>query len=172
MLFSFVFLQVMEVSYDLCDIRNNPLLCLSKSLSKPWLTPFRICGGHPFAAGWIPAENRRWGFITEWCQLESDPSLQTKQTDSLVSPFSLSSKSFFRKKRSWWMLKCTYLPWGWSRPFSSRGSSPSWSSEGKWKRTGNTCLCCYTGFLENLEMHQKGNWKNLLTVKKNLGKVN
>lgn len=128
-LISFVFLQVMEVSYEPCHIRNNPFLCWSKSLSKPWLTPFRICGCHPFASGWIPTENRRWGFITEWCQLVSDPSLQTKHTDSLVSRFSLSSKSFLRKKKSWWILRCTSLPWGWFRPFSSRESCPCWSSE-------------------------------------------
>lgn len=43
-------------------------------------------------------------------------------------------QSCWRRKKSWWTVKCTCLPWGWPRPSSSRGSCLSWSSEGGQRR--------------------------------------
>lgn len=68
---------------------------------------------------------------------QRDVSVCNKRSDGTRCPtcalFSVSPQSYWKKKKSWWILRCTSSPWGWCRPSSSRGSCLSWSSDGGWR---------------------------------------
>lgn len=97
----------------------------------------RICRCRPPASRRIPAEDRRWALCCSRAtrfgrrRYASNPRLV-----SCVHPL----QSCWRRKKSWWIARCTCSPWAWPRPSSSRGSCRSWSSEvGAGRRGETTC---------------------------------